>query len=59
MAIVKCKSCGKDISDKTEKCIHCGVKNEDYKNNKNTTGAIIFIVFVMIIVLLTILYVMS
>ena len=59
MAIIKCNSCGKDISDKTEKCIHCGVKNEEYVKDKKATGAIIYIVFVMIVVLLTILFVMA
>lgn len=24
MAIIKCPSCGQDVSDKTKKCIHCG-----------------------------------
>ena len=24
MAIIKCPNCGNDISDKAEKCIHCG-----------------------------------
>ena len=29
MALIKCKNCGKQISDKAEKCIHCGTI--DYK----------------------------
>lgn len=30
MALITCKNCGKNISDKTEKCIHCGHPvNED------------------------------
>lgn len=24
MSLIKCPECGKDISDKSEKCIHCG-----------------------------------
>lgn len=24
MAIIKCSECGKEISDKTNECIHCG-----------------------------------
>lgn len=24
MALIKCSECGKEISDKAEKCIHCG-----------------------------------
>lgn len=26
MALIKCSNCGKDISDKSQKCIHCGTK---------------------------------
>lgn len=29
MAIVKCAECGKDISDKADKCPHCGANRED------------------------------
>lgn len=58
MALVKCKECGKDISDQTEKCIHCGAKNENQKVVKNNTkAAVTYIVFVMIVVFLTIIYV--
>ena len=30
MALIKCPECGKEISDKSEKCIHCGfpLRNE-------------------------------
>jgi len=24
MALIKCPECGKEISDKAKKCIHCG-----------------------------------
>ena len=24
MALIKCPECGKDISNRTEKCVHCG-----------------------------------
>ena len=24
MALIKCPECGKEISDKSDKCIHCG-----------------------------------
>lgn len=30
--LIKCPECGKDVSDKSEKCIHCG-----YPLNLNTT----------------------
>lgn len=31
MALVKCKECGKEISDKAEVCIHCGVEQKAKK----------------------------
>lgn len=33
MALIKCSECGKEISDKSLKCVHCGVKilNEEQK----------------------------
>lgn len=36
MAIIKCPECGKEISDKAEKCIHCGypLKNKTIINKK-------------------------
>ena len=34
MALIKCPECGKEISDKSEKCIHCGFP---FKQNENTT----------------------
>ena len=40
MALIKCPECGKEISDKSEKCIHCGfpLRNEpiiqEYINGK-------------------------
>ena len=36
MALINCKECGKEISDTSKVCIHCGVKTEKAKrNNKN------------------------
>ena len=26
MALIKCSECGKEISDKAERCVHCGFK---------------------------------
>ena len=32
MALINCPECGKEVSDKSEKCIHCGypIKNTQY-----------------------------
>lgn len=39
MALIKCKECGKNISDTTPACIHCGLPIEDnieeYTNDNN------------------------
>ena len=34
MALIKCANCGKEISDKASKCVHCGTT--DFLNNKKT-----------------------
>ncbi len=39
MALIKCENCGKEISDKTSKCIHCGteigmMKGESSESNQ-------------------------
>ena len=36
MALIKCAECGRDISDTSDKCIHCGCPIEKKKvyNNK-------------------------
>ena len=47
MALVKCSECGKDISDTSKKCPHCG-----YKKRKNISKKSIIIG--LIIVLITI-----
>mgnify|MGYP002678385284 CR=1 FL=1 len=33
MALIKCPECGKEVSDKAEKCLNCGypIKNRDYE----------------------------
>ena len=38
MALIKCPECGREISDKSKQCIHCGYPIE--QTNKNTTYAI-------------------
>lgn len=36
MALIKCPECGKSISDKAEKCPHCGIPAEYFpKNGQN------------------------
>ena len=45
MALIKCKECNKEISDKAKKCPHCGFENniitcpeckKEIENNVNT-----------------------
>ena len=42
MALIKCPECGCKISDKAERCIHCGYPMDEIKKNlvidKNTSG---------------------
>ena len=40
MALIKCPECGKEISDKSEKCIHCGYPLQSEKNNYFTAGGV-------------------
>ena len=36
MALIKCPECGKEISDKSSQCIHCGYPLDELKiNNTN------------------------
>ena len=34
MALIKCPECGKEISDKSAQCIHCGYPIQNNKTNK-------------------------
>lgn len=47
MAIIKCKECGKEISEKAGQCPHCGF---NYKKTKNKTFKIIVPILVSIVV---------
>lgn len=52
MALIKCKECGKDISDTAKVCINCGAKTEKTKTtNKNIK--IISIVSLAIILIIS------
>ena len=35
MALINCNNCGKQISDKANSCIHCGVSINSTSNNEN------------------------
>ena len=34
MALIKCQECGKEISDTSKRCIHCGAKIKKEKNEE-------------------------
>ena len=39
MALIKCPECGKEISDKSKQCIHCGYPlNEVSVNNQDISS---------------------
>lgn len=53
MSLVKCKECGKKISNTSDKCVHCGyiIDTKDYENivpKKKPVKLIIFIVIVLL-----------
>lgn len=58
MALVRCKECGKEISDKAEKCPNCGNKiRKENKNNVNEksqirTGSIVSLIANILIIML-------
>lgn len=39
MALIKCPECGREISDKAEKCIHCGYPIQEIINDKKNEYA--------------------
>lgn len=51
MALIKCKECGKDISDTAKICINCGAKTEKAKlvNKKIKLYGIISIIIILIV----------
>ncbi len=46
MALIKCRECGKEISDKAESCPNCGyrIHKKESKSNTMKTGSIISLV---------------
>ena len=53
MALTKCSECGKDISDTSEKCIHCGCPIERKRiriNKKFIIAVISFVVLLFVVV---------
>ena len=55
MALIKCKECGKEISDTSKKCIHCGVKikkEKSKKSSKNKKKIIIIGIILLIVTLI-------
>ena len=50
MALIKCPECGKEISDNSTKCIHCGSPIKNEKQNKKLLFIIIVILFIACII---------
>lgn len=43
MALIRCPECGKEISDKSSECIHCGFPVADMiKNGQIIQGEMLF-----------------
>ena len=61
MALIKCPECGKDISDTSEKCIHCGfpIEKPKKKNWIKTHKKIMILICVVIVVTLGIIFVLT
>lgn len=56
MALIKCKECGREISDTAKICVHCGAKTEKAKAKSKKiiiTTIIIIIIFFLIILLIS------
>ena len=55
MALINCKECGKEVSDTSKRCIHCGAKIKKEKNKVNKSKKkLILILFSVILVIGTI-----
>lgn len=60
MALINCSECGKEVSDKSQHCIHCGnpiafnnentqVRESKTKKKKNRKGLVLLFTFVLIV----------
>lgn len=49
MALIKCPECGKEISDQSKTCIHCGFPLERKKSKENTTKITIIVVALLVL----------
>ena len=49
MTLIKCPNCGQDISDKAEKCPHCGWEKKREKKNKEIVEWCEFWLFALIV----------
>jgi len=59
MALIKCSNCGKEISDKAAKCIHCkhSLKYPDKNKILNRVEIISFLILIACIIVLLIIIV--
>ena len=57
MAIINCPECGKEISDSSEKCIHCGYPLKKKKSNGGNVKIIIAAVAVVAVIIAIIAFV--
>lgn len=40
MALIKCPECGKEVSDQSEQCVHCGFPLQKIQNQAKTAGLV-------------------
>jgi len=61
MALITCKDCNKEISDKADSCVHCGCPTErtmqKREQSKFRKTSLILLVFALIIVVLVVLFI--
>ena len=48
MALVPCRECGKEVSDKAEKCPYCGIKTPSAKHRKIKLAITLIIILLVI-----------